>query len=127
MMMLPKESAPENAELIRRNSWSDEGRYSGSSTKSAAGAQSVSAATAGADLGGLDEVLLARLKELRTRLAQEAHVPAYIIFSDASLRDMCRKKPLTPEQFLNVSGVGAVKMEKYGAVFTRLIEEYGRG
>jgi ATP-dependent DNA helicase RecQ len=72
------------------------------------------------------EDLFARLKELRSRLAQEAGVPAYIVFSDASLRDMCRKRPVTGDQFLTVSGVGAAKLEKYGEVFTRLIREYGK-
>jgi ATP-dependent DNA helicase RecQ len=70
-----------------------------------------------------DEALFARLKELRNRLALEAKVPAYIIFSDASLRDICRKQPLTPEQFLNVSGVGLVKLEKYGGAFMNEIRE----
>jgi ATP-dependent DNA helicase RecQ len=70
--------------------------------------------------------LFARLKELRSRLAQEAGVPAYIVFSDASLRDMCRKRPVTGDQFLAVSGVGTAKLEKYGEVFTRLIREYGK-
>jgi ATP-dependent DNA helicase RecQ len=69
----------------------------------------------------LDEGLFMRLKELRGRLAQEAKVPAYIVFSDASLRDMCRKRPCTGEQFLKVNGVGAVKLEKYGEAFMAII------
>jgi ATP-dependent DNA helicase RecQ len=72
----------------------------------------------------LDEGLLTRLKSLRTRLAQEAQVPAYIIFADASLRDMCRKMPETLEQFLDVSGVGTAKVEKYGEAFTAAIREW---
>jgi ATP-dependent DNA helicase RecQ len=71
-----------------------------------------------------DEGLLAKLRELRTRLAQEARVPAYIIFSDAALRDMCRKMPETLEQFLNVSGAGSVKTGKYGEAFTAAIREW---
>jgi ATP-dependent DNA helicase RecQ len=67
---------------------------------------------------------LTRLKELRNRLAQEARLPSYIIFSDASLRDMCRKLPRNPDQFLAVSGVGAVKLKKYEDAFIRLIREY---
>jgi ATP-dependent DNA helicase RecQ len=74
--------------------------------------------------GELDEQLFIKLKALRNHLAQEAHMPAYIIFSDVSLRDMCRKMPLTLEQFLTVSGVGKVKMEKYGEVFISLLKEY---
>ncbi|MDR0590017.1 MAG: DNA helicase RecQ [Spirochaetaceae bacterium] len=79
---------------------------------------------AGEAPGEFREDLFLRLKELRNRLAQKARVPAYIIFSDASLRDMCRKLPKTPEQFLAVSGVGSVKMEKYGDLFTDLIKDY---
>ncbi|MDR2398697.1 MAG: DNA helicase RecQ [Spirochaetaceae bacterium] len=74
-------------------------------------------------LSSLDESLLSKLKALRNHLAHEARLPAYIIFSDASLQDMCRKKPRTPAQFLAVSGVGKVKMEKYGNLFTRLIQD----
>jgi ATP-dependent DNA helicase RecQ len=81
-------------------------------------------ASGGGDLPDFDNSLFAKLKELRTRLAREAHVPAYIIFSDATLRDMCRKKPRAPDDFLEVSGVGAVKMEKYGKDFTSLIREH---
>jgi ATP-dependent DNA helicase RecQ len=51
-------------------------------------------------------------------------MPAYIIFPDASLRDMCRKKPRTREAFLRVAGVGAVKLEKYGDSFLAAIRNY---
>ncbi|GHV68846.1 ATP-dependent DNA helicase RecQ [Spirochaetia bacterium] len=68
-----------------------------------------------------DETLFEKLRELRARLAREAGLPAYIIFSDASLRDMCRKKPRNRVHFMEVAGVGTVKMEKYGEVFTDLI------
>jgi ATP-dependent DNA helicase RecQ len=71
--------------------------------------------------GEEDEALLARLKELRNDLARKARVPAYIVFSDASLRDMCRKRPDTPSRFLEVSGVGPAKLEKYGDTFITLI------
>jgi ATP-dependent DNA helicase RecQ len=72
----------------------------------------------------LDAALLGILKDLRTRLAKEAGVPAYIIFSDATLHDMCRKMPEGPDEFHLVSGVGAVKAEKYGGVFTQAIRDY---
>jgi ATP-dependent DNA helicase RecQ len=71
-----------------------------------------------------DENLFTKLKALRNRLAQEARMPAYIIFSDASLQDMCRKKPRTLDQFQTVSGVGIVKMGKYGELFTKVIREH---
>jgi ATP-dependent DNA helicase RecQ len=72
-----------------------------------------------------EEGLFLRLKELRGRLAREANMPAYIIFSDASLQDMCRKKPRTREAFLRVTGVGAIKLEKYGEFFMAAIRDYG--
>ena len=65
----------------------------------------------------VDEALLAELKALRNRLAAEAHVPAYVVFSDATLRDMCAKRPATPEEFLEVSGVGEYKLRRYGKEF----------
>ncbi|MDR3168101.1 MAG: HRDC domain-containing protein, partial [Treponema sp.] len=74
----------------------------------------------------IDELLLAKLRDLRKTLAQEAKVPAYIVFADASLADMCRKRPVTAEQFRQVLGVGDIKQEKYGAAFTALIREYGK-
>ncbi|MCL2094008.1 MAG: RecQ family ATP-dependent DNA helicase [Treponema sp.] len=72
----------------------------------------------------VDEALFVKLKGLRKEIAQNERMPAYIIFSDASLKDMCRKKPLSPAQFSMVSGVGQVKREKYGQTFTALIKEH---
>jgi ATP-dependent DNA helicase RecQ len=72
-----------------------------------------------------EEALFLRLKALRGNLAREAALPAYAIFSDASLRDMCRKKPRSREAFLDVSGVGAVKLEKYGDSFLAAIRDDG--
>ncbi|MDR2793409.1 MAG: DNA helicase RecQ [Treponema sp.] len=71
-----------------------------------------------------DEALFEKLRDLRRSVAQEAGVPSYIVFSDAALRDMCRKKPVTKQEFLRISGVGEIKMKKYGDVFTALIMEY---
>jgi len=72
----------------------------------------------------IDEGLLDKLRKLRKEIAEREAVPAYIVFSDASLRDMCRKKPLSLVQFSGVNGVGQIKLEKYGEVFTALIREY---
>jgi ATP-dependent DNA helicase RecQ len=69
----------------------------------------------------IEESLFAALKDLRTRIAKEAGVPSYVIFSDATLRDMCRKQPATRSEFLLVSGVGAVKADKYADVFIETI------
>jgi ATP-dependent DNA helicase RecQ len=71
--------------------------------------------------GPFEEELFEKLRDLRTKFAREEQVPAYIVFSDASLRDMCRKKPVTAGQFLNVIGVGEKKLERYGDAFIEAI------
>lgn len=68
-----------------------------------------------------DLSLFDKLKALRSELASKARVPAYIIFTDAALRDMASKKPTTLDAFLDVSGVGKAKQEKYGEIFIELI------
>jgi len=77
--------------------------------------------------GNIDDGLLDKLKKLRKEIASKESVPAYIVFSDASLRDMCRKKPLSLVQFSGVNGVGSVKLEKYGDIFTCLIRKHYEG
>ena len=67
------------------------------------------------------ETLLFALKECRTRLAQAAGVPAYVIFSNAALTQMAIKKPRTISEFLDISGVGEVKAKRYGATFLEVI------
>ncbi|MDR2768155.1 MAG: DNA helicase RecQ [Treponema sp.] len=71
-----------------------------------------------------DPALLAKLKELRFQTAREEAVPAYIIFTDAALLDMCAKRPRTEEQFLDVSGVGEAKLKRYGGIFLRAIRDF---
>jgi len=68
--------------------------------------------------------LFGKLRKLRAEFAAEEKVPAYIVFSDAALRDMCRVRPTRMETFLTVSGVGRRKAEKYGEEFCRLISEH---
>lgn len=76
---------------------------------------------AAADEAELDHVLLDKLKALRLELAKRAGVPAFVVFSDATLRDMCVKDPQDEQAFLTVSGVGQVKFERYGAEFLKLL------
>ena len=70
---------------------------------------------------GVDRDLFERLRELRTRLARERNVPPYVIFSDASLQDMARKRPATPEEFLGIHGVGEKKLADLGEAFLACI------
>ena len=74
-----------------------------------------------ADSKPVDKRLFACLKELRQKIANERGMPAYIIFSDRTLTDMCSKAPRTLSEFLGVSGVGYVKMEQYGEQFLNAI------
>lgn len=70
-----------------------------------------------------DSSLLVRLKQLRLQLAREQKVPAFVIFSDATLHDMCRKMPKNEQQFLEVSGVGNRKLAAYGEKFLAEIQK----
>ena len=72
----------------------------------------------------VDHNLFAELKALRRELADEKNVPAYIVFSDATLIDMCQKRPKNTEELLEVSGVGKVKLELYGDKFLQLLRAY---
>ncbi|MCR5369805.1 MAG: DNA helicase RecQ, partial [Clostridium sp.] len=71
-----------------------------------------------------DPDLFTVLRKLRFRLAQEAQLPAFMLFSDAALRDMAARKPRTPEEFLRVNGVGQRKLEQYGEVFLTEIRNF---
>lgn len=70
--------------------------------------------------------LFAQLREVRARLADRQGVPAFVIFTDAALRDMCARLPRTEEEFLGVSGVGQAKLQRYGREFLPVIREYAR-
>jgi len=68
--------------------------------------------------------LFEKLRMLRSVFAKDMGVPAYVIFSDASLKDMEQKKPTTMEGFSNISGVGKAKLEKYAAAFIKVIARH---
>ncbi|WP_418546420.1 DNA helicase RecQ [Ruminococcus bromii] len=68
--------------------------------------------------------LLDALKALRKSIASKKSVPAYVIFSDATLIDMCKKYPETPDEMLEVSGVGRTKLEKFGKEFLEVIAKF---
>lgn len=73
---------------------------------------------------GTENTLFDALRALRFQLAQEAGVPAYVIFSNATLRDMADRQPHTMDQLLQVSGVGEVKAAKYGKQFLQAIRSW---
>ena len=68
--------------------------------------------------------LLDALKALRKGIASKKSVPAYVIFTDATLIDMCKKCPETPDEMLEVSGVGRTKLEKFGKEFLEKIAKF---
>lgn len=68
--------------------------------------------------------LLDALKALRKSIASKKSVPAYVIFSDATLIDMCKKCPETPDEMLEISGVGRTKLEKFGKEFLEVIAKF---
>lgn len=72
----------------------------------------------------IDTELFDRLRKLRKDIAAAAGMPPYIVFNDATLRDMCIKLPRSQSELLEVSGVGRVKQEKYGQQFTSEIIKY---
>ena len=71
-----------------------------------------------------DQELFELLRTLRKQIANEQGIPPYVVFSDRSLHDMATLLPRTAETMLSVSGVGEVKLERYGRQFLRLIDRY---
>jgi ATP-dependent DNA helicase RecQ len=72
-----------------------------------------------------EEGLYRELKALRKQLADAKGVPAYVIFSDATLQQMARFQPATEAEFLALSGVGPKKLQQYGAAFLQLLRRPG--
>ena len=75
-------------------------------------------------LSGEEADLYDVLRELRGTLAREAGIPAYVVFSNATLVDMARKRPVTLSAFRKISGVGELKAAWYGDAFLRRIRQY---
>lgn len=73
-----------------------------------------------------DERLFEQLRRLRKEIADSRNVPAYVIFGDTTLREMAREYPVTEDEFSNLSGVGARKLEEFGAAFMDVVIKYLR-
>ena len=73
------------------------------------------------ELSARDQALLTALKAGRTELARAHNVPAYVIFPDKTLLEMALARPATRDAMAEISGVGARKLEKYGAMFLEVI------
>jgi ATP-dependent DNA helicase RecQ len=70
-----------------------------------------------------DASLFDRLRALRKRIADEQGVPAYIVFGDATLRELAARRPQTPGELLEIGGIGPAKAERYGERFLRLLTD----
>ena len=77
-----------------------------------------------AGLDGENARLFNILRDVRSDLAAEAHIPAYYVVNDATLADMCRKRPHTRAEFLDVSGIGEHKAGLYGQIFMGAIRDF---
>ena len=75
-------------------------------------------------IGPIDNDLFTVLRDLRFSIAREQSVPAFVIFSNSTLTDMCAKRPTTLDAFLEVSGVGEIKAERYGKQFVDAISDF---
>lgn len=75
------------------------------------------------DLSEFDEKLLNALYTVRKRLAGKQNIPAFMVFNDATLREIAVKKPLSIDELLNISGVGEKKAARYGNAFLRVVED----
>jgi len=77
------------------------------------------------DIAPEDMGLWQALRACRKQLADEHGVPPYVIFHDATLKEMLEQRPLTPGEMLGISGVGDSKLERFGDAFLAVIREYG--
>jgi superfamily II DNA helicase RecQ len=68
-----------------------------------------------------EQKIMAALKRLRSELAREAKVPAYVIFPDRTLKEMAQHAPTTKDSLAAISGVGPAKLAKYGPAFLKAI------
>ena len=79
------------------------------------------------DLGVSDRALFERLRAVRKRIAEEQEVPPFVIFSDRTLHEMCRHLPVSESEMRQITGVGEVKLERYGREFIDEIGAYKEG
>ncbi|NEP78218.1 MAG: DNA helicase RecQ [Okeania sp. SIO3B3] len=71
-----------------------------------------------------EQRLFEELRALRKRIADEENVPPYVVFQDTTLQQMAQKRPQTLDEFMNISGVGSRKQDKYGKKFIQAIRNY---
>jgi ATP-dependent DNA helicase RecQ len=109
----PISSRPRSAQ--RGSSQRGEGRGAGRAREAAASPEDLPTPT------GADAALLARLRDLRTTIAREEQVPAYVVFTDRTLAELAVRRPGSLSAAGEIRGVGPVKLEKYGERFLNVI------
>ncbi|GAA3793546.1 DNA helicase RecQ [Cellulomonas soli] len=102
---------------LRRETASASGK-----AKAERGSRSGSRSAAAADLSGPDAELFERLRAWRAATAREQGVPAYVVFHDATLRAVVESRPSSLADLGSISGVGATKLERYGAGLLAALE-----
>jgi ATP-dependent DNA helicase RecQ len=75
-------------------------------------------------LGREDSALFEQLRTLRKHLADEQGLPPYVIFHDATLRQMAQERPATLHDFARIRGIGEAKLSRYGARFIETIRQH---
>jgi ATP-dependent DNA helicase RecQ len=75
--------------------------------------------------GAIDPRLWEALRARRRELAAEQNVPTYVIFHDATLAEIARRKPRTLDAFLEIPGIGDRKLARYGDDFMRVVKQFG--
>ena len=83
--------------------------------------KSIQKERSGEEMSDYDADLFEKLRTLRAEIAKTNEIPAYIVFSDKTLKDMSAKRPQNKEEMLEVNGVGEVKFERYGEQFLELL------
>ena len=86
--------------------------------------QETVAASAPNEGGEVNEALLERLKKVRMSIAQTTGVPAYVVFSNATLTAMAKLRPDSIEELMKVPGVGETKAKRHGKLFLRAIQTF---
>jgi ATP-dependent DNA helicase RecQ len=80
----------------------------------------------GVSLGSEDSALFDELRALRKHLANEQGLPPYVIFHDATLREMAQERPATLHEFARIRGIGEAKLSRYGERFIEAIRQHAR-
>ena len=72
----------------------------------------------------VSNTLFERLRQLRQQIALEENIPAYLVFNDATLKEIENERPLSDEEFLSISGVGQRKLDVYGTAFINEVKAF---